>query len=256
MVPEGSHVRDVYLSDSGVLSANTNNKTLIDCSTIDPATTRHIAETVRAQCPNTNFYDAPVSGGVVGAEAGTLTIMLGCTDHDPKLADLTTLMKHMGRSVHACGGPGAGVTTKLCNNYLSGLIAIAASEAMNLGVRSGLDPRRLAEVFQTSTAQNAIMDRFCPVPGIDPNALSTHGYKGGFRVQLMCKDFGLAVQAAQDVGAQLALGQAGLDVYKGASQDEKCRDRDSRVVYRYLGGIENWEEWLAKNKSSDNDGTS
>ena len=147
----------------------------------------------------------------------------------------------MGRNLVACGGPSLGLTAKLCNNYCSGLIAIAVSEAMNIGMRSGMDPRVLASVFHSSTAQSSICDDWCPVPGLCPDAPASHGYKGGFKVQLMRKDFGLAVDTAQRVGARLALGDKGLEVYTEAMSDPDCKDLDSRVVFRYLGGDENWE---------------
>jgi 3-hydroxyisobutyrate dehydrogenase len=211
--------------------------------------------------PSAYFVDAPVSGGVLGAQKGTLTFMIGASERDPKLVLLMELLGKMGRNLVACGGPSLGLTAKLCNNYCSGLIAIAVSEAMNIGIRSGMDPRVLASVFRSSTAQSAICDDWCPVPGLCPEAPASNGYKGGFKVsfshlsgqamadaspkvQLMRKDFNLAVGTAELVGARLALGEAGLQVYTGAMEDERCRDLDSRVVYRYLGGEEAWAEKL------------
>ena len=247
MVPEGSHVVSVYLeSAEGVLAADVDRKIVIDCSTIDTATSIRVAREMSRKFPQASFYDAPVSGGVVGAEKGTLTFMVGCTEEDPNFPRLKDLLRLMGNSIFACGGQSLGLTTKLCNNYLSGLIAIASSEAMNVGIRSGLDPKLLTSIFRTSTAQNAILDKFHPVPGVQDDALSTNGYKGGFKVQLMRKDFSLAVQTAERVGAKLALGQAGLDVYTGASDNERCKDLDSRVVYRYLGGVEDWQSLRTK----------
>jgi 3-hydroxyisobutyrate dehydrogenase len=174
--------------------------------------------------------------------------MIGAAESDSKLPLLKDLLGKMGKTLVACGGPSLGLTAKLCNNYCSGLIAIAVSEAMNIGIRSGMDPRTLASVFHSSTAQSAICDDWCPVPGLCPEAPASNGYKGGFKVQLMRKDFGLAVEAAQRVDANLALGEAALNVYTGAMNDEKCKDLDSRVVYRYLGGVEDWEERLRDSK--------
>lgn len=242
MVPEGSHVRAVYLDEThGVLaSSNLANKLLIDCSTIDTATSLQVRDAVSSQHPTASFYDAPVSGGVVGAEKASLTFMLGTSTADPHISLLKSTLSLMGSNIFSCGGPSLGLTAKLCNNYASGLIAIAVSEAMNTGIRSGMDPRVLANIFHTSTAQTAICDDWCGVPGLCPEAPGSNGYKGGFRVQLMKKDFGLAVDAAERVGSKLYLGKAGLDVYQGASEDDRCRDLDSRVVYRFIGGIEDW----------------
>jgi 3-hydroxyisobutyrate dehydrogenase-like beta-hydroxyacid dehydrogenase len=139
-----------------------------------------------------------------------------------------------------CGGPSLGLAAKLSNNYLSGVIAIACSEAFDMGMRSGLDPRVLARVYAAGTAQNTISDKFCPVPGVALEAPSTNGYKDGFKVQLMKKDFGLAIYIARRVNTKLVLGEAGLATYKEASEDPRCTDLDSRVVYRYLDGDEDW----------------
>ena len=242
MVPEGSHVRAVYLTPAtGVLaSAHLGPKLLIDCSTIDTATSLAVRDACATQHPTARFYDAPVSGGVKGAEAASLTFMLGCAATDPALPLLTALLALLGTNLFPCGGASLGLTAKLCNNYCSGLIAIATTEALNIGMASGMDPRVLANIFHTSTAQSAILDDWCPVPGLSPDAPASRDYQGGFRVQLMRKDFGLAVETARRVGTRLALGEEGLRVYEGASEDARCRDLDSRVVYRYLGGREDW----------------
>lgn len=243
MVPEGSHVRAVYLTEhEGVLASDIGNKILIDCSTIDTGTSLAVRDACLEKHPNARFYDAPVSGGAIGAEKGTLTFMLGCAKNDTNITLLTTLLNLMGSNIFPCGGPSLGLTAKLCNNYCSGLIAIAVSEAMNIGMSSGMDPRILANIFHTSTAQSAILDDWSPVPGLCPEAPASKDYKGGFRVQLMKKDFGLAVDTAERVGVRLALGGEGLRVYEEASVDPNCRDRDSRVVYRYLGGNESWRK--------------
>jgi 3-hydroxyisobutyrate dehydrogenase len=242
MVPEGSHVRSVYLTpETGVLASNVADKLLVDCSTIDTATSLEVREETCKRYPSASFYDAPVSGGALGAERGTLTFMVGCTRSDARWPTLQALLGAMGKAIFPCGGPALGLTAKLCNNYCSALIAIATSEAMTIGMKSGMSPRVLADVFHASTAQSAICDKWCPVPGIVPDAPSSHGYQGGFKVQLMRKDFNLAVETAKRVGAVLVLGDLGLETYTKTMQDPRCRDLDSRVVYRYLGGIENWD---------------
>lgn len=240
-MPEGAHVKSVYLTpETGVLAADIGSKILIDCSTIDTSTSLLVREELLKKFPQASFYDAPVSGGSLGAANGTLTFMLGCAEDEPQYELLHALLSMMGRSIFACGGPSLGLTAKLCNNYCSGLIAIATSEAMNIGMKSGMDPRVLARIFKTSTAQSCISDRWNPVPGICPEAPASKGYRGGFKVQLMKKDLGLAVETAERVGARLALGDAGLRTYEAASRDERCKDLDSRVVFRYLGGNEEW----------------
>ena len=247
MVPEGSHVRSVYLEPTnGILAHDLSFHLLIDCSTIDTETSLSVLEEVNRRHPTASFYDAPVSGGTLGAERASLTFMLGCSEDDEKHSLLHALLSLMGKTIVACGGLGMGLTAKLCNNYCSALISLATAEAMNIGIRSGMDPRLLARAFSSSTAQSTICDKWNPVPGVCPDAPSSHGYKGGFKVQLMAKDFGLAVKAAKTVGAKLLLGDAGLDGYRKASEEPRCRDLDSRVLFRYLGGREDWESELSK----------
>ena len=243
MVPEGSHVRAVYLTpETGVLSSDLGSKILIDCSTIDTGTSLAVRDACLEKHLKAIFYDAPVSGGVAGAEKATLTFMVGCAANDGNIKLVTALLRLMGSNIFPCGGASLGLTAKLCNNYTSGLIAIATSEAFNIGMASGMDPRVLANIFHTSTAQSSILDDWNPVPGLSPDKPASNGYQGGFRVQLMKKDFGLAVDTARRVGARLALGESGLKVYEGASADPNCRNLDSRVVFRYLGGDEDWRK--------------
>ena len=247
MLPEGKHVKSVYLEGpDSICASDVSNKTMVDCSTIDTASSLFVKDYITKEFPSASFYDAPVSGGVVGAQKGTIAFFLGCKENDANLSRLTSLLKLMGKEVIPCGGPSLGLAAKLSNNYLSGIIAIACAEAMDMGMRSGLDPRVLAKVYAAGTAQNTICDRFNPVPGIHPEAPSTNGYKNGFKVQLMKKDFSLAMQMAERVGSKNVLGEAGLRTYEGASNDERCKDLDSRVVYRYLGGNEDWHKELTE----------
>ncbi|KAJ5377197.1 uncharacterized protein N7496_004606 [Penicillium cataractarum] len=249
IVPEGRHVRAVYLEErTGVLSAAIDGKILVDCSTIDTKTSIDVHGAIRNKSATASFYDAPVSGGSLGAAAGSLTFMLGCKEDDPNLPLLKELLGAMGSSIFPCGGFALGLTAKLCNNYCSGLIAIATAEAMNIGIKCGMNPVLLSGIFATSTAQSTINDKWNPVPGVCPNAPASNDYQGGFKVQLMKKDFNLAVEMAKRVGAELRLGDPGLSVYDGASVDEACRNRDSRVIFRYIGGNEDWKDRLGGSK--------
>ncbi|KAI1638625.1 3-hydroxyisobutyrate dehydrogenase [Biscogniauxia mediterranea] len=245
MLPEGHHVKSVYLdTTAGIIaavSASSTPKLLIDSSTIDTATSLYVKEQISNSSPLATFYDAPVSGGVLGAVNATIAFFLGCSPVDPNLARLTTLLRTMGGKVIPCGGPSLGLAAKLSNNYLSGIITIACAEAMDMGMRAGIEADVLASVFAAGTAQNAICDIFNPVPGVCPKAPSSNGYRGGFRVQLMRKDVGLAIDMARRLDSRNILGATSLGVYTAASEAADCKDLDSRVVYRYLGGREDWK---------------
>ncbi|KAI1504558.1 3-hydroxyisobutyrate dehydrogenase [Biscogniauxia marginata] len=246
MLPEGHHVKTVYLDTStGIVAAQSISSTpklLINSSTIDTATSLCVKEQISISTPLAMFYDAPVSGGVIGAVNATIAFFLGCSPSDPNIPRLTTLLQTMGGKVIPCGGPSLGLAAKLSNNYLSGIITIACSEAMDMGMRAGIEADVLASVFGAGTAQNAICDVFNPVPGVCPRAPSSNGYQGGFRVQLMRKDIGLAVDMARRLDSRNILGAAGLGVYAAASEAADCKDLDSRVVYRYLRGREDWKK--------------
>lgn len=250
MVPEGSNVRTVYLDQTtGLLTAPLEGCLLIDCSTIDLETSQAINNSVKSTAQTASFYDAPVSGGVIGAEKGTLAFFLGCSDTDPWLPALREVLSMMGSSIIPCGSPTLGIAAKLCNNYLSGMLAILVSESFSMGMSSGLNPVTLHKVFAAGTAQNAISDRFCPVPGVVKEAPSSKDYHGGFKVQLMKKDVGLALEMAEKGNVDLQFGKLGLGIYEAACRDERCVDLDSRVVYRFLGGEEDWEGRAENEKS-------
>jgi len=147
MLPEGRHVKTVYMEGpDSICSSDISNKLLIDCSTIDTASSLVVKDYIKDKFPSASFYDAPVSGGVVGAKKGTIAFFLGCEGTDSNLPRLQALLSLMGKQIIPCGGPTFGLAAKLSNNYLSGIIAIACSEAMDMGMRSGLDPRVLAKV--------------------------------------------------------------------------------------------------------------
>ncbi|KAK7472431.1 hypothetical protein VKT23_000546 [Stygiomarasmius scandens] len=159
IVPEGSHVKAVYLTpEIGALAANTAGKLFIDCSTIDRATSLEVGAAVHASSPSVPalFFDAPVSGGTLGASKATLTFMVGSSPTNPIFPTLRSIFSLMGNPNAICpiGGPSLGLAAKLSNNYLSGLSALATAEAMNLGMRLGIDPHVLKGVFETSSASN------------------------------------------------------------------------------------------------------
>ncbi|THV06224.1 hypothetical protein K435DRAFT_826045 [Dendrothele bispora CBS 962.96] len=243
IVPEGSHVKAVYLTpETGALATNTAGKLFIDSSTIDTASSLEVGSAVHASSADPSspalFFDAPVSGGTLGASKATLNFMVGSSPTNPAFPLVRSICSLMGASVQPIGGPSLGLAAKLSNNYLSGLSALATAEAMNLGMRLGIDPHVLKNVFEASSGSNYTNSKYNPVPGVCPEAPSSHGYEGGFKTQLMKKDMTLAVKAAGEVGARLILGNVGLGAYSEASEDPRFRDKDCRVMYRWLDGLE------------------
>ncbi|GAB0132436.1 hypothetical protein EsDP_00000873 [Epichloe bromicola] len=241
VLPEPQHVRGVYESMmAGELAgeAKAKERVFIDCSTIDPSTSREVGSRVSgAGRGKFTFVDAPMSGGVVGATAGTLTFMLGA-DEDAAAARVEPTLLLMGTKVLRCGGQGAGLAAKLANNYLLAVSNIATAEAMNLGMRWGLDARTLAGVINASTGRcwpSAVNN---PVPGVVGAAPAARDYGGGFGISLMRKDLRLAMVAAGEAGASMPLADAALGVYEAAEDREECKGRDFSVVYRWLGGKE------------------
>ncbi|KAF7559629.1 hypothetical protein G7046_g4518 [Stylonectria norvegica] len=234
VLPEPQHVQGVYKS---ILAGSLTKKdrVFIDCSTIDPSTSRQVAATVTAAGQGT-FVDAPMSGGVVGATAGTLTFMLGSTT--ALLPRLEPVLLLMGKKVLHCGDQGAGLSAKLANNYLLALNNIATAEAMNLGIKWGLDPVKLAGVINVSTGKCWPSEVNNPVQGVVATAPANRDYRGGFGIALMKKDLRLAIQAANEAGARMELADAAYAVYEKAEKQEECQGRDFSVVYRYLGGKE------------------
>ncbi len=208
MLPAGQHVRNVYL-DNGVLGAAKKGALLIDSSTIDidSARTVHAA----AEKAGFDFLDAPVSGGVGGAEAGTLTFM--CGGSDKAFARAQALLEKMGKRVVLAGGAGAGQAAKICNNMLLAISMIGTCEAFVLAEKLGLDPQKLFDIASTSSGQCWSLTTYCPVPGPVPTAPSNRAYAGGFATALMLKDLKLSQAAAQSSGATTPLGAEATQLY-------------------------------------------
>ncbi|KAI9052889.1 hypothetical protein LZ554_003161 [Drepanopeziza brunnea f. sp. 'monogermtubi'] len=239
VLPDSVHVNNVMgqivkppLSESVVANPD---RLFIDCSTIDPSSSREVANAFHATQQG-RFVDAPMSGGVVGAKAGTLTFMLGAADS--MISRVEPVLMMMGKKVVHCGPQGAGLSAKLANNYLLAINNIATAEAMNLGMKWGLDPKVLSNLINISTGKCWPSEVNNPVKGVVDGAPSSRDYGGGFGVHLMRKDLNLAITAAAEAGARLELGNRAKEVYEAAEQQEDCKGRDFSVIYRYLGGAE------------------
>jgi 3-hydroxyisobutyrate dehydrogenase len=233
MVPNSPEVEAAYLGPKGVLEGARPGTVAIDMSTIDPATTRRVGE--RLAAAGVRFLDAPVSGGVPGAVAGTLTIMVG-GDADTVEA-VRPVLAAMGQNVVHVGALGSGEVAKICNNLVAGVSMIAAAEAFTLGIRAGVDPRVLHDVIRTSSGNCWAIEHNCPVPGLVPKAASNRGFAAGFMTDLMAKDLALARQAARDVGATCFTGALAHDLYMLASRHGLGR-RDFSAVVQLLTATE------------------
>lgn len=209
MLPASKHVESLYLGDDGLLAQLAAGTLVIDCSTIAPAS----AQTVNAAARERGLamIDAPVSGGVAGAAAGTLTFIVG-GDTDA-LERARPLLQAMGKNIFHMGGAGAGQVAKLCNNMALGVIMAVTGEAIALGVAHGLDPKVLSQMMAVSTSRSWATEVCNPWPGVLENAPASRGYTGGFGNDLMLKDLGLAVEAAMGVGATIPLGEMARNLY-------------------------------------------
>jgi 3-hydroxyisobutyrate dehydrogenase len=210
MLPSSPHVKSVYLGPDSVLDGVARGVPLIDCSTIDP----HSAREVTAQCiaRGNPMADAPVSGGVVGAEAATLTFMVGCAQE--MFERIAPILRHMGTNIVHCGASGTGQVAKICNNMLLGITMIGVAEAMNLGAALGIDAKVLAAIINTSSGRCWSSDTYNPYPGVMDNVPAARGYAGGFGADLMLKDLGLAADAARQAKQSVVMGAAALQLYQ------------------------------------------
>ncbi|AGQ96647.1 3-hydroxyisobutyrate dehydrogenase [Vibrio parahaemolyticus] len=192
MLPASQHVQSVYLGQDGILDSVESGTLLIDSSTIDPATALSVGE--QAELRGISFVDAPVSGGVAGAAAGTLTFIVGGSQEN--FIQAKAVLSNMGKNIFHAGDAGAGQVAKICNNMMLGILMSGTCEALNLGMENGLDPKVLSDIMLQSSGRNWALELYNPCPGVMENTPASNGYQGGFMSQLMAKDLGLAMEAA------------------------------------------------------------
>jgi 3-hydroxyisobutyrate dehydrogenase len=209
MLPAGEQVRDVYLGEDGVIAAAAPGTLLIDCSTIDIATAREVSAV--AATDDLDMLDAPVSGGVAGAEAATLTFMVGGSRE--AFAAAEPILRAMGKTVVHTGGSGNGQAAKICNNLILGISMIAVCEAFILAEKLGLPAQTLFDVASKSSGQCWSLTSDCPIPGPVPNSPANHDYRPGFTAAMMLKDLRLAESAASQVGSASPLGGAAAELF-------------------------------------------
>jgi 3-hydroxyisobutyrate dehydrogenase len=206
MLPQGQHVLAVWRD---IIDAVPAGALMIDCSTIDVASSRTAHELAKAR--GLDVVDAPVSGGTTGAKAATLTLMLGGTEQ--AVARARPILEKVGSKVVHCGVAGMGQAAKICNNMMAGINMLASSEGFALAERLGLSAQALFDVVSTSSGQSASVNGYNPVPGLVERAASNNGYKPGFALALMLKDLKLAQSAAASVGATSPMGALAVQLY-------------------------------------------
>ncbi|WP_433564825.1 3-hydroxyisobutyrate dehydrogenase [Nocardia sp. CA-151230] len=223
MLPNGRIVLDLY---GEILPAAKPGTLFVDCSTIDVADAKQAAEFAAAA--GHRALDAPVSGGVAGAAAGTLTFMVGGGDAD--FADALPLLEVMGGKVVHCGGAGVGQAAKICNNMLLGISMIGLSEAIVLGEKLGLTHDKFFDVVSTASGQSWALTSYCPVPGPVPASPANNDYQPGFATALMSKDLGLAANALRANGVDGQIGQLAAEIYSRFNQDGAGKDFSAIVT--------------------------
>lgn len=209
MLPAGAHVKSVYLGENGILANAPKNSLFLDCSTIDIESAREVANAAIAM--GHEFCDAPVSGGVAAANAGTLTFMVGGDASSFEKAK--TILENMGKKIFHAGNTGNGQAAKICNNMLLGIQMIGTSEAFSLAKKLGLDAQTFFDISSVSSGQNWSMTSYCPVAGPVPTSPANNDYKAGFAAAMMLKDLRLAAQAASNVKAATPMGANALSLY-------------------------------------------
>jgi 3-hydroxyisobutyrate dehydrogenase len=231
MLPAGQHVREVYLGPSGIIENANAGTLLIDCSTIDVETARDVAAAAGEK--DLLMLDAPVSGGVGGATAGTLTFMVGGPERAYLRAE--SILQQMGKTIVHAGGPGNGQAAKICNNMILGVSMIAVCEGFVLAEKLGLDKQKLFDIASKSSGSCWSMVNYCPVPGPVPTSPANRDYQAGFTAAMMLKDLALAQEAANAAGAATPMGAEAAALFRlyvgqGAAQ------KDFSGIFNFIHG--------------------
>ena len=233
MLPAGEHVRSVYLEDNKILDSVSAETLLIDSSTIDVSTARQVMEVATKR--GLKMIDAPVSGGVGGADAGTLTFMCGGEIEAYNKAE--PILKSMGKNIFHAGKAGSGQAAKVCNNLMLAIQMIAVSEGFLLAEKLDLDAQKLWDIASTATSKCWSMTDYCPVPGPVPTSPANKDYTAGFTVAMMLKDLNLSQEAAFDNGLNTPLGAKAAELYNTFSKSENNSDLDFSAIVRQIRSI-------------------
>lgn len=209
MLPASRHVEGLYLGTGGLLDTIAKGTLVLECSTIAPESARKVSKAAAER--GIRMLDAPVSGGTAGAAAGTLTFIVGGTPADLQAA--MPYLQAMGKNIFHAGDAGAGQVAKICNNMLLGILMAGTAEALALGVANGLDPKTLSDIIAKSSGRNWATELYNPWPGVMENVPASRHYEGGFGVDLMLKDLGLAAEASMQARATTPLGELARNLY-------------------------------------------
>jgi 3-hydroxyisobutyrate dehydrogenase len=231
MLPEGKHSKEVFMGDNGIINKVSKNCLLIDCSTIDIQTSIEIGK--KATENGIKMIDAPVSGGVMGAQKATLNIMVGGTEEAFELA--LPLLKIMGKNIFHAGNLGSGNGAKICNNMSLGIAMIAASESLMLAKRLNIDIKKVHEIMKNASGNSWPISVYPPLPGLIEGTPSNNNYRPGFSAGMMNKDLKLAYDCAKNANAITPMGKMALEIYSKFCEDGND-DKDFSAISKVIGG--------------------
>jgi len=231
MLPEGKHSKEVFLGENGIINKVSKDCLLIDCSTIDIQNSKEIGK--KATENGIKMIDAPVSGGVMGAQKATLNIMVGGTKEAFDLA--LPLLKIMGKNIFHAGELGSGNGAKICNNMSLGITMIAASESLMLAKRLNIDIKKVHEIMKNASGNSWPISVYPPLPDLIEGTPSNNNYRPGFSAGMMNKDLKLAYECAKSVSADTPLGKAALEIYEKFCKDGND-DKDFSAISKVIGG--------------------
>ena len=234
MLPEGKNSKEVYLGENGIINKVQKNCLLIDCSTIDIKTSIEIGN--KAKDKGIKMIDAPVSGGVMGAQNGTLNIMVGGSEDAYQAA--LPFLKIMGKNIFHAGDIGSGNGAKICNNMSLGITMIAASESLMLAKRLNIDIKKVHEIMKNASGNSWPISVYPPVPGLIDGTPSNNNYRPGFSAGMMNKDLKLANECANHVKAFTPLGKLALDIY-----DKFCKDGNDKMDFSAISKVIGGDAW-------------
>ena len=226
MLPEGKHSKEIYLGEDGIINKVSKNCLLIDCSTIDIDTSKEIGKA--AEDKEILMIDAPVSGGVMGAQKATLNIMVGGSVKAFEKAH--PILKIMGKNIYHAGKVGSGNGAKICNNMLLAVLMAGTSEALTMATKNGIDPKVMSDIMLQSSGCNWTLEKYNPCPDVMENVPSSNQYEGGFMVKLMNKDLNLAMNTAADSVSTTPMATAAQSLYR-MLESQGHGEKDFSSVY-------------------------